>query len=224
MDVNFTDKCAFAISEKSSNDSMVFSESSSLLAGIFAIILAVVGTCLNLLFILALLFHRRTRAHLTTPFMLSDFWNSLFNLPIMAVRFISRDWMGFLGFGICEIYPLSFYGTMGASLLSLTIITVNRAFILFFPNKVDRIFSNIIVVCNHNIPTSSILILLLCWLVPTGILLLPTTGVYGEVGLNDATQSCTLLRDEKGHTVKPLIYLVGFILPCVTLFVTNIAE
>lgn len=175
----------------------------------------------------ALLTHRRTRGHISTPFMLSvsvaDLWSSCFNLPVMATRFLSRDWMMTLGDRACQIYPLSFYGTMGASLLSLTLITVNRAFILFFPNKVDRIFSNTSIIKGHRIPVNSLLILGVCWLVPMSILLLPTFNQIGGVGLNPMTQSCTILKDEKGRTVKTVVYIVGFVIPLITLFITNLA-
>ena len=32
-----------------------------------------------------------------------------------------------------------FYGTIGASLMSLSIVTINRACMLYFPDKVDRV-------------------------------------------------------------------------------------
>ena len=40
---------------------------------------------------------------------------------------------------MCKFFPVLFYGTMGASVLSLTVVTVNRAAMLFFPDKVDKV-------------------------------------------------------------------------------------
>ena len=39
----------------------------------------------------------------------------------------------------CKFFPLVFYGTIGASLMSLSIVTINRACMLYFPEKVDKV-------------------------------------------------------------------------------------
>ena len=41
----------------------------------------------------------------------------------------------------CKFFPVVFYGTMGASLMSLSMVTINRAFMLYFPTKVEWVSS-----------------------------------------------------------------------------------
>ena len=52
------------------------------------------------------------------------------------------------GSGMCKFFPVLFYGTIGASMLSLTMVTINRAAMLFFPEKVDRVKET----RGHNVP------------------------------------------------------------------------
>ena len=49
---------------------------------------------------------------------------------------------------MCKFFPVLFYGTIGASMLSLTMVTINRAAMLFFPEKADTVKDN----CGHNVP------------------------------------------------------------------------
>jgi len=115
---------------------------------------AILGICLNVLVIVALMHYRRTRRHVTTPFIISlsisDLVYSGIILPIMAARFANQD--SPLGDTMCRVYPLIYYGTMGASLLSLTMVTLNRAFMLFLPSKVDSIFTNNKDIKGHKVP------------------------------------------------------------------------
>ena len=40
---------------------------------------------------------------------------------------------------LCKLFPVIFYGNMAASLLSLTMVTLNRVCMLFFPAKVKKV-------------------------------------------------------------------------------------
>ena len=40
---------------------------------------------------------------------------------------------------LCQIYPMIYYTVQGASLFSLTMVTLNRATMLFLPSKVDKV-------------------------------------------------------------------------------------
>ena len=55
---------------------------------------------------------------------------------------------------MCKFFPVLFYGTIGASMLSLTMVTINRAAMLFFPEKVDRVFTNNKEIRGHNVPVN----------------------------------------------------------------------
>jgi len=220
-------KTAFNIKCPSLHESsdFVFGDGDSVFASLFAVLFAILGICLNLLVIVALMHYRRTRRHVTTPFIISlsisDLVYSGFILPIMAARFHHQQTP--LGDTWCQVYPLIYYGTMGASLLSLTMVTLNRAFMLFLPSKVDMIFTNNKEVKGRNIPINSIIILFLCWLIPILMLLPSFTGTEGKMGLQNHTQSCTILTDKEGDNPKKLFYAIGFGIPSVTLIVSDIA-
>ena len=44
---------------------------------------------------------------------------------------------------LCQIYPMIYYTVQGASLFSLTMVTLNRAAMLFLPSKVDKVGTHI---------------------------------------------------------------------------------
>ena len=81
---------------------------------------------LNLLVIISLINYRRTRRHATTPFIISlsvlDLVYAGIILPILAARFANRE--SPLSEGLCEFFPVMFYGTMGASLITLTMVSL----------------------------------------------------------------------------------------------------
>ena len=75
-------------------EQFVFSTAQSLTAGVSASALALVGSVLNLVTIVALLRYSKTRYHVTTPFVISlafsDFLFSSVTLPTLAVKFFAR--------------------------------------------------------------------------------------------------------------------------------------
>ena len=84
---------------------------------------------LNLLVIISLINYRRTRRHVTTPFIISlsvlDLVYAGLILPVYAARFGNRETP--LSEGLCQFFPVAFYGTMGASLLSLTMVSLQES-------------------------------------------------------------------------------------------------
>ena len=44
-----------------------------------------------------------------------------------------------LGETLCQIYPVVYYTVQGASLFSLTVVTINRAAILFLPQMAPKV-------------------------------------------------------------------------------------
>ncbi|KAJ8937175.1 hypothetical protein NQ318_009378 [Aromia moschata] len=60
----------------------------------------------------------------------------------------------------------------------------------------------------------SIWIQLVCiWGVAFLLMLPPLLGIWGQLGLNPSTFSCTILK-KNGKSPKKVIFLVGFVLPC----------
>ena len=76
--------------------------------------------------IISLINYRSTRRHATTPFIISlsvlDLVYAGIILPVYAARFANRE--SPLSEGLCKFFPVVFYGTMGASLLSLTMVSL----------------------------------------------------------------------------------------------------
>ena len=76
--------------------------------------------------IISLINYRRTRRHVTTPFIISlsvlDLVYAGIILPVYAVRFANREFP--LSKGLCELFPVIFYGTLGASLFTLTMVSL----------------------------------------------------------------------------------------------------
>lgn len=44
-------------------------------------------------------------------------------------------------------------------------------------------------------------------------------GVWGELGLDETTFSCTILKKE-GRSIKKTLFLIGFLLPCLVIIVS----
>merc|ERR1719300_1598024 len=91
---------------------------------------------------------------------------------------------------------------------------------LFFPEKVDRVFTNNKEIRGHNVPVKSLVILLLCWLIPIFVML--PSYFNGGTGLNLNTGSCTFIKEE-GKQFKTIFYIVGFVIPSFLLIVSDIA-
>ena len=47
-----------------------------------------------------------------------------------------------------------------------------------------------------------------------GPMLLPLTGAWGQLGLNERTFSCTILPGENGKSPKRALFAVGILAPC----------
>lgn len=45
-------------------------------------------------------------------------------------------------------------------------------------------------------------------------------GIYGKLGLDEETFSCTILRDEKGRSPKKMLFLFGILLPCLIIIIS----
>lgn len=210
----------------SCGSSFVFDVTSTNVAFMFATSISVIGSVLNFIIIVAILQYKKTRRHVTTPFIVSvastDLVYSAFILPILATRFYNRSWFPSIGEHLCHIFPLVFYANMGTSLFALMVITINRGCMLFFPNSVDKIFTGKINIKGRAVPINSLIIITLCWVIPLIFVVPAYYGQFGIMGLKKHTQSCTILRDENGHSPKKFLYSFGFFLPFVVISLTNI--
>lgn len=61
--------------------------------------------------------------------------------------------------------------------------------------------------------------LLMIWTVSFSLMIPPFLGIWGTLGLDPATFSCTILKKE-GKSPKKLLFIVGFLVPCVVIIVS----
>lgn len=93
---------------------------------------------------LALLRCPKLRGHATTAFVLSlcvsDLLFCSINLPLTASRYFYQEWI--LGEGLCQLFPVIFYGNVAVSLLSMVAITLNRCVCVYLKNGVYFLLFN----------------------------------------------------------------------------------
>ncbi|XP_005185041.1 protein trapped in endoderm-1-like [Musca domestica] len=186
----------------------IYPDAATVFAGVCACFFTVVGVCGNLITILALVNSPKIRGHATTAFVLSlcisDLLFCSFSLPLTAVRFFAQKWT--LGDDLCRIFPVIFYGNVAVSLLSMVCITINRYILIGCHNIYGRLYRR-----------QWIIVQLACvWFVSFLLLLPPYLGVWGEMGLDEVTFSCTILK-KNGRSIKKPLFLLGFLLPCLVI-------
>ncbi|CAH2981513.1 unnamed protein product [Chilo suppressalis] len=183
----------------------------TIVAAVCACIFSVVGVVGNLITTIALLMHPKLRGHVTTMFVLSLCVSDLLfcgiNLPLTASRFIHQRWT--LGETMCQMFAFVFYGNEAVSLLSMVAITINRYTLIAYYDMYAQIYT----------PTKIWIQLLLIWLVSFGLMVPPLLGVWGQLGLDSKTFSCTILpKDSKSP--KKYLFVFGFALPCLVIIVS----
>ncbi|XP_018566563.1 protein trapped in endoderm-1 [Anoplophora glabripennis] len=180
----------------------------TIFAACCAIVFCIVGIVGNLVTVLALIRCPKLRAHATTAFVLSlclsDLIFCVLNLPLTAARYIYEAWI--LGDVLCKLFPVLFYGNVGVSVLNMVAITLNRYVLISCHQYYNQLYSKL-----------SIWIQLVCIWGATFLLMLPPLlEIWGKLGLDASTFSCTILKKD-GKSPKKVIFLVGFALPCVVI-------
>ncbi|CAG9816576.1 unnamed protein product [Phaedon cochleariae] len=180
----------------------------TIFAACCAIVFCVVGVIGNSVTVLALIRCPKLRVHATTAFVLSLCLSDLIfcsiNLPLTAARYIYEAWI--LGEALCKLFPVLFYGNVAVSVLNMVAITLNRYVLISCQHYYNILFSK-----------SAIWIqLFFIWGIAFLLMVPPLLGMWGQLGLNPSTFSCTILN-KNGKSPKNMIFLVGFILPCVVI-------
>ncbi|KAG5318619.1 GUTR1 protein, partial [Pseudoatta argentina] len=188
-----------------------FTRSETITAAICAIIFSIIGVLGNLITVIALLKYTRLRRHATTAFVISlsisDLIFSAVNLPLTASRYLNEAWV--LGETLCKIFPLFFYGNVAVSLLSMVGITINRYILISQSDIYNQLYT-----------TRGIMLMLIgIWTLSFLMLLPPLLGIWGTLGLDPATFSCTILK-KNGSSPKKFLFILGFIVPCVVISVS----
>ncbi|XP_034670676.1 protein trapped in endoderm-1 [Drosophila subobscura] len=189
----------------------IYPHSATMFAAISACVFTTIGVLGNLITLLALLKSPTIREHATTAFVISlsisDLLFCSFSMPLTAVRFFKESWT--FGSTLCKIFPVIFYGNVAVSLLSMVGITLNRYILIACHSRYSQIYK----------PRLITLQLVFVWAVSFLLLLPPILGIWGEMGLDEATFSCTILKKE-GKSIKKTLFLIGFLLPCLVIIVS----
>lgn len=187
-----------------------FSRSLSLIAAVAALVLCLLGVFGNLLTVVALLKDKKLRQKPTTSFVislaLSDLLFCTINLPLTAVRYFQQRWT--LGPVVCRIFPFFFYGNVAASLMSMVAITINRYVLIAYYSNYSKIYSR----RNIFIMISAV------WIFSFGMIIPPLVDVWGTLGLDEATFSCTI-KELDERSPKKFLFLVAFLLPSLSIIV-----
>ena len=172
----------------------------------------------NGVLIVSLLLVARIRALSTTPFIISlctsDLLFSLYPLPYLAARYLHREERGREEGVMCQSGPIVFFTLVRVTALIFVVISLQRAGILFFRSKVEKLFPSKI----------NIVLVLLCW----GICLASTSSSYfnKKMILVDYDQDCKLVNEnypeagaDENKTLLHVVYISLFLL----LLVSNVA-
>lgn len=183
----------------------------TIFASVCAILFVVVGIIGNSVTTAALLTSAKLRSHATTTFVLSlcvsDLLFCSLSLPLTAARYLNERWI--LGLTLCRLFPLLFYGNVAVSLLSMVAITLNRYILIAYYDLYARVYTTL----NIWFQLCSI------WLISFGLMIPPMLGIWGQLGLDNHTFSCTILPKD-GHSPKKFLFVVGFALPCLVIIVS----
>ncbi|KAK3917698.1 Protein trapped in endoderm-1 [Frankliniella fusca] len=183
----------------------LYSRPASLFAAACAMVFTLVGVPGNLITVLALARSPALRAHATTAFIISlctsDLVFCALCLPPTAARFLLARWP--LGPLACAVFPLLFYGNVAVSVLSMTAIAINRYILIMWHGVYARLYSR----------PHILLMVLLVWVAGFSLLVPPLLGVWGCLGLEPRSFSCTILKKD-GASPKKIFFVVGFALPC----------
>lgn len=154
----------------------------------------------------------------------ADYW--IFNFFIFILKQLKCHFQAWtLGETLCKIFPVIFYSNVAVSLLSMVGITLNRylsplTFIFFIINSNSLLFlPRYILIAHHHLytriyrPHIIALQLFLVWFLAFLTMVPPILGVWGTLGLDEQTFSCTILKKD-GKSIKKFLFVVCFLLPC----------
>jgi len=186
-------------------------ESATLATGILACLLSSMGISGNLVTVISLVRDKKLRSQATSVFVISlaisDLLFCSINLPLTAVRYFQRAWT--LGPLLCRLYPFFFYGNYAASLISMVAIAVTRYMLISHFSLYMRCFTKPLIAAT----------LLAVWLFSFGWMVPPLLSVWGTLGEDRDTFTCTIKRDSNGRSPKMFLFLLGFTLPCLAIII-----
>ncbi|XP_052901926.1 G-protein coupled receptor moody isoform X1 [Anopheles moucheti] len=179
-------------------------------AAVTTITIMITGIVGNLLTIVALLKCPKVR-NVAAAFIISlciaDCLFCIIVLPFNALRFIQGTWNH--GETLCTLITFMQYGSVGVSLLCITMISINRYIMIAHYSIYPKVYK-----------TSWIIVMIIaCWLFSYGFQLPTLFGVWGKFGYNHQLGTCSILPDDEGRSSKTAMFIIAFIIPCIIIVI-----
>ncbi|CAB4059397.1 unnamed protein product [Lepeophtheirus salmonis] len=94
---------------------------------------------------------------------------------------------------VCRLYAFIFYWNITVMMMNQAALAFNRYILLCHPPESVIKFNRL----------TNILILGSVWLLPFLALLVPLTGLWGNMGFDDGTGTCTMIDSKRGERISP---------------------
>lgn len=128
-------------------------------------------------------------------------------LPFGASQFFHGTWVH--GDLLCILVPMMRYGSVGVSLLSVATISINRYILIAWPSLYPKVYTKAKVALYIGI----------IWLCSYGLQIPTLLGIWGVFGFDEKLGTCSIKKDEHGHSSKTALFIIGFVLPCIIIIV-----
>ncbi|XP_076314319.1 G-protein coupled receptor moody-like [Tachypleus tridentatus] len=166
------------------------------------IILSIVGIPSNVISAIAITRYPRLKKNITTVFIINlciaDCLFCSFTLPFAASTFLQRGWTH--GEALCVIFPLIRYSNGAVSLQSVVAIAINRYILICHPKIYKQIYQRHCLVA----------MIALIWIFAFSLLLPPLIQVWGKLGFDPSSGTCTILEVD-GKSPKTFLFIFSFV-------------
>lgn len=179
-------------------------------AGVITLIIMVIGVVGNSLTVVALIRNAKIRtvaAAFIASLCISDLLFCFLVVPFAASQFFHGTWIH--GQVLCSMIPMLRYGSVGVSLLSIVIISINRYILIAWPSLYPSIFTK----------TKVTIYIIGIWAFSYGIQIPTLFGVWGTFGLDEKLGTCSIKEDENCRNPKNLLFFYGFATPCIVIII-----
>lgn len=137
----------------------------------------------------------------------ADFLFCLLVLPFSASQFIHRDWIH--GRQLCTYFPFMRYVNTGVSVLSLTMVTINRLMGITNHKWYPKLYTTV-GICS---------MVAFCWIF-TLLMHLPTLiGIWGKFDYDPLLKTCTIIQDDNRFSSKSTLIIMAFVIPSVAIII-----
>ncbi|XP_030856350.1 protein trapped in endoderm-1-like [Strongylocentrotus purpuratus] len=173
----------------------------------------VVGSGGNLLTILAVAKSKRLRANTMNLYIVSlcvsDILYCTTILPVLLAVYTHNAWI--LGQTYCKIYATLLFTFVGATLMCLAAIALSRYFKIRHAAIYNRLFTKYLFIGG---------LIAIAWMLPLMFLFPAIIGVWGGIGYEPKTLTCTILRQNSSYNhffmasalILPTAFIVTFYL------------